>query len=210
MINHFKIRDQEGGILCNYETGSGSDYTVSPETKAKQSSSAKINWDKEEHRNKILPGLREASKRTGKMRGENLKKNETWRANVKKANQSRENFEPWNKGLTGIERIVTQEERDTKAKFCRDHFTGPKTEEHRNKISEVVKQSVINGTNAIVKSGKENYMAKQILEFDLEMNFIIEYKSARQAAKINNVNLKEVFSSCRENKLVNNKFFKYK
>lgn len=195
IVDHFKRIDFTDGILYNYK-GGGSDYfEVSPETKAKMRVAKLGKKLSPEHAAK----LKETSQRTGKQRGETLKANETWLANVRANNATHKGRPSWNKDKSGYKRTVTEEEHIKKAEMCRNNFSGPKSEEHKRKLSVSVSK--------IARKGKDNQSARIVSEFDLEMNFIQDFETIRSAAKSNQITVTQLNYAIEKNKSINNKFY---
>lgn len=195
LVDHFKRIDFPDGILYNYKDG-GSDYfDVSPETKAKMRAAKVGKKLSPEHAAK----LKETSQRTGKQRGETLKANETWLANVRANNATHKGRPAWNKDKSGYKRTVTEEEHIKKAEMCRNNFTGSKSEEHKQKISVSVLK--------IARRGKDNQSAKIVSEFDSEMNFIQDYETIRSAAAANKVTAMQLNYAIEMSHQINDKFY---
>lgn len=183
LVDYFGIKD-EGGILCNYESGGRGGYTVSEESRKKMSNSALGRVVSEETRLKLSI----AKKGCKNPRTEEWTKNQ--RTSLLKSYQSGE-IEPWNKGKTGI--YKASEEAKKKQSVA---MKGRKnTPEHCENIALAMKEGFRNGTRKVQERllnqfGENNYMfgkipkwSKGVVELNNEGNVLQEFQSIKEACK---------------------------
>jgi hypothetical protein len=207
LIGFFRRKDEEGGILMNYDGGGYKGYTASLETRKKQSISAKIDRARPERHAQLIEQLDEARPLIDY---ESRSENELYIAHMDKLHEDKKGKPSWNSGKKGYKLNQSVEAKAKKAQFCKDNFSKPKSEEHKEKIRVFVKHQAELGLNHVVKSGKENYKSRQILEFDSDMKLVREYDTVLQAAKELNTYRNKIMFRCRSGKILDGKYYKYK